>query len=301
MNIPNTFVVGAPKCGTTALCSYLESHPNVFMSEPKEPHYFAHEEMPGRKQYFNNLDEYIALFRQAKPEHQIIMEGSVWYLFCQHSINKIYDFNPDSRLIVLLRRPDEMVHSYHSQALISYNEDIHDFETAWYACNSEVSRPIPKLCDEPKVLEYDKIANYGTQLTRLLSKFPKEQVLIILFEDLTMRTEETYTDVLRFLELPNIHPTNFKKINESKIITNKAIGRLLTKPPAKLISAINIFKAIFQIKRLNIKHRLLGSLSKKQIRAPLSNDLKTKIIRNYENEIKKTQTILQRDLSDWLQ
>ncbi|NJO14781.1 MAG: sulfotransferase [Thioploca sp.] len=62
MKKPNFFIVGAPKCGTTALSEYLSSHPNVFMSYPKEPHYFS-TDMPNKRSS-SSLEDYLQLFKK---------------------------------------------------------------------------------------------------------------------------------------------------------------------------------------------------------------------------------------------
>ena len=301
MNTPNTFIVGAPKCGTTALCHYLGSHPNVFMCDPKEPHFFAHEDMPGRKHYYKDRDKYLALFDTATPNHSTIAEGSVWYLFADTAIEKIYQFSPDAKIIVMLRRPDEMVYSYHSQALVSFNEDIKDFEIAWKASTRKnPPRPIPTQCDEPRVLEYGEIARYGTQLSHLFSIFPKEQVIVLLFEDLVSDTQSSYTSVLNFLNIPLIYPKSFEKVNENKVVRNEALGKLLTYPPKPILKITTSIKKLLGVGKLNLRKKLLNAISSKQRRSPLNEALRLEIVDHYRSEILTTQKILNRDLSHWL-
>ena len=109
MPIPNFFIVGAPKCGTTALCEYLKYHPNVFMSTPKEPHYFA--EDFERYRHVKTEDKYLALFGDCNDRHLMIGEASVFYLRSTRAVSLIRDFNPDAKIIVMLRNPVDMVYS----------------------------------------------------------------------------------------------------------------------------------------------------------------------------------------------
>ena len=301
MTKPNTFIVGAPKCGTTALCHYLGLHPNVFMCDPKEPHFFAHKDMPGRKHYYKNLDEYLKLFRGVNPTETVVVEGSVWYLYADNALENIYRFAPDARIIVMLRRPDEMVYSYHKQALVSFNEDVSDFEKAWHiSTQPDRPRTVPNMCDEPKVLQYGEIAKYGKQLTQLFSIFPRGQILILLFEDLTSNTHGVYTNVLKFLDIPLIYPASFEKVNENKVIHNKFLGKLLTYPPATLVNISSKFKAALGIEKFNLRNRLLNAISSKQHRLPLSEVTRKSILAHYQSDIMKTQELLGRDLSHWL-
>ena len=72
---PNFFIVGAPKCGTTALSHYLRQHPRIFFSLPKEPHYFA-TDLP-RYRMVTHEPAYLEYFRGAGPQHTAVGEGSV--------------------------------------------------------------------------------------------------------------------------------------------------------------------------------------------------------------------------------
>lgn len=85
MKKPNLFIVGAPKCGTTALAEYLDSHPNIFMCRPKEPNYYANAlTLPGayldRQSYHVDLQAYLGLFDHATEDHVILGEASTRYL-----------------------------------------------------------------------------------------------------------------------------------------------------------------------------------------------------------------------------
>ena len=83
MTIPNTFIVGAPRSGTTALHHYLSQHPDIFMSEPKEPHHFGRDLWTEYTEFFRRFrdkDRYLALFAEANG-HAAVGEASVWYLF----------------------------------------------------------------------------------------------------------------------------------------------------------------------------------------------------------------------------
>ncbi len=123
---PNFFIVGAPKCGTTALYEYLRPHPSIFMPRHKEPHYFASD--LGTYPFIKTLDDYRRLFDGAGPQHLRVGEASVYYLRSTTAIANIRAFNPDAKLIAMFRNPVEMVHSLHSQLLYVAEENESDFE-----------------------------------------------------------------------------------------------------------------------------------------------------------------------------
>ena len=126
---PDFFIIGAPKCGTTTLYSWLKDHPDIFMPESKEPHYFA-QNLSDRYCRIRNESDYLSLFLEAN-NHQKCGEASVLYSFFPDSIKRILDFNPRAQIIMMIRHPVAMVQSYHAQLLVNLEEDIEDFEKSW--------------------------------------------------------------------------------------------------------------------------------------------------------------------------
>ena len=80
MKKPNFFIIGAPKCGTTALARYLSEHNDIFMCQPKEPNYFS-SDLPMRQPGVESIDEYLNLFSDADDSCKAVGEASVWYLY----------------------------------------------------------------------------------------------------------------------------------------------------------------------------------------------------------------------------
>ena len=114
---PNLFILGAPKCGTTSLYTYLREHPNIFFSHIKGPHYFA-TDFENYRSVKTKVD-YANLFSEANAQHSIIGEASVLYLYSENAIKGIYNDNPNAKLIIMLRNPIEVVQSWHAQMLWS--------------------------------------------------------------------------------------------------------------------------------------------------------------------------------------
>ena len=113
---PNFFILGAPKCGTTSLATWLGAHPQVYMSPDKEPHYFnADDRHPG----VSSLERYEQLFAGAGAEHAAVGEASVWYLYSKVAVANIEEYCQEPRYIVCLRNPVDMAHSLHEQQVVN--------------------------------------------------------------------------------------------------------------------------------------------------------------------------------------
>ena len=107
---PNFFIIGAPKCGTTSMSVYLSSHPEIIISNPKEPHYFSKDINNGG---IRKMQEYLECFSSVDKKANAIGEASTLYLYSKVAVPNILAFNKDVRFIVMLRNPKEVAYSYH--------------------------------------------------------------------------------------------------------------------------------------------------------------------------------------------
>jgi len=301
MKKPNLFIVGSPKCGTTALSEYLREHPNIYMSEPKEPHYFAID-IP-KYRTIKTEDEYYNIFDKSTDKHKIIGEASVFYMYSKVAINNIKRFNPDAKIIVMLRNPVQVAYSMHSQLLYTKDEDVSDFIKAWELIDKRKQGfNVPKFCRDRKVLYYDEIAKYSNQLSRLFNVFPNKQIKIIFFDDFIKDTCSVYKDVLRFLELEDDNRLSFSKINENKRHNLDFVSNFTQRPPQFIRSMVKPLKIIPGLKDslLFIMEGIRSINSIKGARQPLSNDIKMEMIEVYRDDIIALSDITDRDLHHWL-
>ena len=299
MNQPNFFIVGAPKCGTTALSEYLRDHPNVFISEPKEPHYFAFDFEQYRVK--KNWSEYLNLFASSTSEHTAIGEGSVFYLCSSVALEKIKEYNPQAKIIVMLRNPVDMIYSFHSQLVFTADESEKDFEKAWRLQETrQQGKQIPSQCREPAFLQYAEMGKLGQQIEKLQAVFPAEQVKIVLFEDFVKSTKNVYDEVLGFLAVPDDKRIEFIRINENKSHKMGAIGNFTAKPPALLTNVALKARDMLGIKELGILDTIRSFNTKVAAREPLSDSLRSEMIEEFTPDIQKLARLIDRDLSHWL-
>jgi Sulfotransferase domain len=297
---PNTFIIGAPKSGTTALFHYLSQHPQVFSTHPKEPRFFA-TDLPGSR-FVTDLKHYTNLFKDAQPQHQVLCEGSVFYLYSQEALANIKSFNPGSRLIAMFRNPADLVYSFHSELLYGREESEPDFATAWGLSSlRKQGQSIPKHNREPKLLFYDDIAKHGHHLERLLGLFPEDQVLVIFFDDFAKNTEATYQQTLEFLGLP-FHAVDLSPVNENKQHRNPRFADFIQRPPPFMLTPYLKAKKWLGLdgKYLNLRQPFLQANTVITKREKLSPELRQKILEAYEPDITKLARLTGRNLEHWL-
>jgi hypothetical protein len=296
---PNFFIVGAPKCGTTALYEYLRPHPNVFMPKVKEPHFFAKD--LGTYPFIKTLDAYTALFADSADRHLRVGEASVYYLRSSTAIRNIHEFNPDAKLIAMFRNPVDMVHSFHSQLLYVSQEDVDDFETAWrLQARRTQGLDLPSRSRGAFLLQYAEMGRFGTQAQRLLSIFPPAQVKVILYDDFAVSPRKVYDEVIGFLDIPHDNRTEFPRINENKRARVAWLRNFMIKPPPVLRDTYLSFKQAVGAKHLDaIKQGLLDRITVKERRPPLSPQFRAELVETFREEVALLSRLMNRDLSHW--
>jgi len=222
------FIVGGQRCGTSALSAYLRNHPGICFSTPKEPHYFA-DDLPGVRVAESESD-YQKLFRDCADDNKVFGEGSTGYLQSSCAVSNIYQYDPQSRIIVMLRNPVDMLYSLHAHLLFRGFEEERDFLKAWGLQAARAKgENLPSDHSLHPVLQYGQVGRFGDQVEKLLSIFPRDQVLFILFDEFIQAPDATYESVLRFLDLESDHRTNFEKVNDNRVLRFERLAYLWRK------------------------------------------------------------------------
>jgi hypothetical protein len=202
---PDFFIVGHPKCGTTALHEMLRRHPQVYMPELKETQFFARDMRVGVPANMTNLPEtleqYLELFAPAAPQ-QRAGEATPSYLRSPTAAAAIAELQRSARIVAILREPASFLRSLHMQFLQSAIETEPDLRTALALEQSRrAGRNIPKHSQWPRALFYSEHVCYVEQLRRYHAVFPPEQVLVLIYDDFRADNAGTIARVLRFLEV----------------------------------------------------------------------------------------------------
>lgn len=223
--IPNLFVLGAPKCGTTSIIHYLSQHPNIFVSLVKEPHYFNTD---SERRYYKDEATYLQLFKDAEEAHLYRAEGSVWYLYSKTAVEEILKFNPQAKFIVMLREPVSMFFSLHQELLYGGAENEVSPKKAWELQEERAEgRNIPSGCSDSRILLYAETCQLGKQVKQLLQKVEKKQVTFITLDELKNDADKVYNQILKFLDVPMHHLPTYKVVNVKKVRKSLVLSQLL--------------------------------------------------------------------------
>src|SRR5580692_8355524 len=226
--VPDFFIVGQPKSGTTALFEILRAHPQIYMPELKEPVFLASDLLAGVRRATvrgrpQTLAAYLAPFAAAGPE-QRAGEASSLYLWSRIAATNIAQLQPAARIIAILREPASFLRSLHLQLLQDHNETERELGAA-LALEDErrQGRRIPRGCTRPAALLYSDYVHYMAQLRRYHAVFAPEQILVLIYDDFRADNEGTVRTVLRFLEVDDAHPVELAEVNRTVRLRSKSL------------------------------------------------------------------------------
>ncbi len=228
--VPDFFIVGHPKSGTTALYEMLKAHPRIHMPV-KEPWFFAQEliagtppQTPTRPQ---TLERYRALFAQA-GSNQLVGEATPSYLRSQLAAAGIAELRPDAHIVAILREPAEFLRSFHLQSVQSHVETERDLRTALELEPARrEGRELPPGSPRPEALQYSRHVRYVEQLERFHAVFAPEQMLVLIYDDFRAENAESVRQVLRFLGLDDTLTIASSEANPSVRVRNAHLESLL--------------------------------------------------------------------------
>jgi hypothetical protein len=298
MSRPNFFIVGSPKCGTTAIYHYLNEHPDVYMSPVKEPYYFG-KDLIYKEIRRMSEGEYLKLFREAKNE-KVIGEASITYLVSTEAAEEIKAFSPDAKILIMLRKPVDMMHSMHSQALYTQVEDVSDFESA---LSLEAERKnggmVPRKTTILNFLFYKEFARYSEQVRRYYSVFGRDNVHIILYDDFRKNAGSVYKELLDFLCIDStFRPKRFAVINANKKRKNAWLSAFLQNPVT--VAVVRLVLPSYKL-RQGIAKKIALLTVKNSPRAAINDELRMRLTTELTDEVKQLENLINRDLSQWLE
>jgi hypothetical protein len=293
MRKPNLFIVGAPKCGTTSLYTWLGEHQDVFMSPVKEPHHFARDLDYRDGWAIEDKDEYLALFDSANNE-KYIGEASVWHLYSECAADLIKEFNPEAKIIAIVRDPTDASYSLWWFNLTTGSEKYADFEAA---LNAEPKRKegfdIPPEAPFPDCLFYTEMPRYAAQIGRYIDNFGQSNVHVVILEELARNRVKVERELLQFLGLSETGTDGIPKSNTAYLKENLWYRRLRRRYPA--LSEI-IPSLVSERIRSNVKN-LLNGTSSSQKRPPLSDHLRERLETEFDGELRAVENLTERSLS----
>lgn len=277
---------------------YLRQHPDLFLPETKELRFFG-ADLEVRGFPDRRLVDYLRHFADATAD-QRVGTAYAWYLYSKTAAAEISSFAPEAAIIVMLRRPADMLYSLHSEHLSNGNEDLSRFEDALAAePDRRMGRRIPPHAHLPQGLLYTEVPRYLDQLQRYFDAFGRSRVHVILYDDFASDTARSYRETLRFLEVRDDIAPSLEVINPNKRVRSEAIRYFLARPPELprriirgVVPAAWRRKLFLHASRWNVTT---------PPRAPLADETRQHLNGIFRSEVGQLGDLLGRDLRHWIE
>ncbi|CUH99097.1 sulfotransferase [Leisingera aquaemixtae] len=301
MSTPNFFLIGAPKCGTTAIAEYLAEREDVFFSKPKEPLFWCsdlgiepHALRP------ETQAEYDALFAAADPaRHRIIGEGTTSYLRSAQAVSTCASRYPEAKFVAILRNPADVAHAFHMEQLYTGLETEQDFAAAWQDQARREAEWDAARDGRPDSLLYRRIAAFSPQIERFFELVPAPRRKVIIYDDFRDDPRAVWLDLLSFLGLPDDGRTDFSPRNAAHAQRFPRLSHFLLAPPGPLAPAVRTLRLALLARDSKLVAALKGFLNVKRPRPRLDDALRAEVTAWFRPGVERLETLLQRDLSAW--
>jgi hypothetical protein len=297
VTMPNFIIIGAAKAGTSSVFQYMGQHPEIFTSTPKEPSFFLFDSFvpefkgPGDDAFYRTVvadpDAYAALFAKAQNE-KALGEASTNYLHDEGAARRIHKRIPDVRLIVVLRNPVERAYSHYWMYRLAGRET----ESFARALDQEEVR---RSNNWGSGWQYGRTGCYAQHIGRFLTLFPRERLLITLYEDFERDPISFMKDLFRFLNVDeSFVPSMNVRYNVSGL-PKSALTRFL------LSSRHPIRQTLKNMVPKSARFHLATRLRQKYLSKPeMPEDCKDRLREMYRTDLADLEKMLNRSLDHWI-
>lgn len=208
---PSFFLVGGMRCGTTSLFSNLVRHPNIKRPLSKEIRYFDFQIRKGERWYLAHFP--------LQSENKTTGEASPSYLFDPYAPARLYDFNSNARIIIMLRNPIDRAYSHYQHAVRYWGEKESFFralqlEDERISAEQQAYRESPENIGRNRIcFSYRTRGLYAEQVRNWLEVFDRSQIMIIKSEDYFSDPGQTIQNIQKFLQVDLWTPSSYLSRN----------------------------------------------------------------------------------------
>lgn len=284
MRKPDFFIVGQTRSGTNSLQFQLEQHPEIFMSKNTKTIFGFNKQINSEKEYLNQF---------TKIKQKIIGERNTDYLVCSTSAEKIKKFNPDAKIIMILRNPIDVMYSLHGTAINrGIDEDISDFEEALKMESSRIQEEKTNPGKYNPFIFYKEVGKYSTQVNRYLKLFERKNILVLKFEEFIVYPLKEYKKICKFLEIDSNFIPTIKTMNQYRSVRNKTLQNF-----SDQTQKTSVGKAI---KKIPMAKKIYSKINRPvSTRKELNHNLKKKIFEELKPDIQDLSKKLDMDFTYW--
>lgn len=288
--LPNFICPGAQKSATTTLYNLLRQHPDVYLSDVKELHFFDNEQ-----KYLKGISWYEKEFFSEVKGKKVIGDITPIYMYLDNIPQRIYNsLGKNIKFIFMLRNPIDRAYSHY---WMSYRRG---YEKESFEKAIELEKDRIRIGNFGKInFSYVERGFYSNQIKRYIKYFPKKNMKFIIFEDFIKKIPKIMKEIFSFLEVDSNISINYNiRGNPAKMPKSIKLRDFIQKPPTLVKKTA---KLLIQNKKLrqkaiqaieNINYRKFKKLD-------LKLETRYKLLKIYEEDIKKLENVINKDLNLW--
>lgn len=303
--LPDVFVLGGPKCGTTSLHAWLSQHPDTYLPA-KEPNFLSRDVFDARgvPGALTDWDAYLYRIAPSAEAGKLTGDFTPRTLYSDLALDILADHPAAHRLIALLRNPVDLVFSLHGQMLRQGVERETDFVRAWEAAKARGDDPDAWRDSAGRIdrrLDYPMYGCLGTRLQAWQARVPADRLkVLVLEEDLTHAPQRAFSEVLEFLGL-SPQPVDLTRRNERVELRSASIHRAMVRLRQ---GALHTRAAV----GLPVRHgtrrgtgllKLVNRFNLRKSDSGLSPDLRARLAADLADEVAKVEAVLGRPVPAW--
>ncbi len=230
-------MVGAPKAATTSIHYYLNQHPDFYLSANKEPHFFCTDfkednKRIGLKQFPIEFEEekYLSFFKDGEGK-KIVGDASTSNLYSDNSAEEIFKFNPNAKILIILREPSSLMFSWYNYLKYYSQETANSFEEA-LALEEERrhDKSIPPTVFFKQFLYYRKIVQFDNHIAKYIKLFGQDNVQVLLFDDVKKDLRLELKKICQFLNVDDSFSFELETVkNSAKSVKNQKLKLFVDK------------------------------------------------------------------------
>ena len=207
------------------------------------------------------------------------------YINSKVAAQNIFNFNPDAKILIFLRKHRDFLPSYHNQLLLNLDETITDFGEVWKLSKEKTLRNIPATCREPVFLDYVRVGMFSEQIDRFYKHFAPDNIKIMWFDNWVTNPRQAYQDIVAFLGIEDDGFDNFEKVHGAKSHRNKIFAKFTQRPPLYVLKLAAFMRRVLGLKRLGAAKHLRRLNQKEGYQNPVPEALKQDIDKYFADEI----------------
>jgi len=293
--IPNTFLIGVQKSATTSFYNWMSMHPDICGPKAiKDVGFFFDDRL-----YKKGMSFLSNPYKKYYTNQKSILHSNVNYIFFEKALQNIKSLKTDAKFILILRNPVERAISAYYFFVQRGLEQRGILQAFQEEDKIKENGSLQELCD----FTYKEHGLYHKQIMQFYKYFDKDNLLILLFDDLKKNPHQELSETFRFLGVNDNFKPDLIYENKTGVPKNTSIQKMIHgNNKIKKVFVNSILDKVLSLEKKNKIKNALSNLFIKEnssLKKETPESLKTDLYQYYKSDVEQLERLLNKDLSNW--